>query len=423
MEINRKIGPAIKSIDHIPLPDVYFYVLDNGIPVYEINAGTQDVVKVEVIFRGGRLLEDVKMASRATGHLIKEETHKTSSEDLAEYVDYYGASLGSDYNMDMISLSSLFLGKYQDKLLPVISEVIHLPKFSKSELDKYIERNINELSVELTKNDVIAYRDFTEKLFGPDHIYGYNSTADLYRALKTSHCDQFYNDYVGSDKCTILLSGKITDSIRTRLNKELGQIKKDTFSKKYIPSTVPISRQEFSFKGKGNYQNSIIIGRRLFTKNHPDYPGMLVLNTILGGYFGSRLMKKIREEHGYTYSISSFIDISMWDGCLYIFTDVDPENTRNTLMEIYQEIAILRDKIIQNGELEMVKNYLLGNILNMLDGPFRASKWVKSLVMHDLNLAHGGQIIEKIREINGVEIQNLAQKYLQKESLTEMIVY
>lgn len=420
---NRKIGPVIHRIDHIPLPTVQFYTLDNGIPVYEVSAGTQDVVKVEIIFRGGRMLEDVKLASRATCFMIKEETKHTRAAELAEKVDYYGASLGSDFNMDMINISSLFLGKYKQEIFPIISEIIHQPYFSDSELKKYIERNVNELNVELNKNEVIAYRDFTEKIFGRNHIYGYNSTPDLYRKIKPSNCEQFYNDYIGSDKCTIFLSGNISEETRNQLNLALGREKKDTFSKRYQPCSVPKVRQEWSYKGKGNYQNSIMIGRRLFTKDHPDYPGMVVLNTILGGYFGSRLMKSIREEKGFTYSVHSLMDISKWDGCLYICTDVDPENTRSTLQEIYHQMNVLQQDLIHPAELEMVKNYIIGNILNMLDGPFRSAKWIKSLIMHDLTMVQGVQIIENIKEVSALEIQSLAQKYLQKSTISELVVY
>jgi predicted Zn-dependent peptidase len=422
-ELDRKIGPVIHRIDQIPLPAVQFYTLNNGIPVYEVSAGTQDVVKVEIIFRGGRLLEDVKLASRATCFMIKEETRLTRAAELAEKVDYYGASLGSDFNMDMITISALFLGKYQQEIFPILSEVIHQPAFSETELKKYIERNVSELNVELTKNEVIAYRDFTEKIFGANHIYGYNSTPALYRKLNPVNCEQFYNDYIGSDKCTIFLSGNITEDTRNQLNSALGKEKKDTFSKRYQPSRLPITRQEWSYKGKGNFQNSIMIGRRLFTKDHPDYPGMVVLNTILGGYFGSRLMKSIREEKGFTYSVHSLMDISKWDGCLYICTDVDPENTRSTLQEIYHQMNILQQERMLPAELEMVKNYIIGNILNMLDGPFRSAKWIKSLIMHDLTMVQGGEIIEKIREVSSLEIQRLAQIYLQKSTLSELVVY
>jgi zinc protease len=183
-----------------------------------------------------------------------------------------------------------------------------------------------------------------------------------------------------------------------------------------------LRKSRITLTGKGKVQDSIIIGRRLFNKQHPDYSAIILANTILGGYFGSRLMKVVREEKGYTYNIGSYLDILRYDGFYYISTDVAPENTDDCIDEIHRQINILQDQMVSEGELTMVKNYILGNILNMLDGSFKVSGWIKTLVTHDVSLLRGHEIIQEIQQIDGQQVKNVFQKYYQPQDLLELIV-
>ena len=422
MDFDRKIGPTIQPLTEIKLPEVSFYSLTNGIPVYEVNTGTQDAFKVEILTIGGRLLEDKQLVSRATSVLLRDATLDYSQKELAEKLDFYGATLGTKHSMDVTSLTLFALGKYSDALIPVLASIYLRPKFNESELNKYVQRNINNLQIQLTKNDVLAYREFTSYIFGAEHIYGYNSTREAFMNLNIEDLTFHYNTYYGLHNTVIILSGKINEGLRNLIDRELGQFKKESLLKGYSLCQEPIQRKEYKIKGKNNIQDSIIIGRRLFDKEHIDYPNMVVANTLLGGYFGSRLMKVIREKKGYTYNISSILDMMKYDGFTYITTDVDPENTQETISEIYNQIDIIQQMPISDGELQMVKNYILGNILNMLDGPFKISSWVKSLIVNDLSLLRGHEIINEIKHCSVNDIKSIMQKYYQKENLSELIV-
>ncbi len=421
-QIDRKIGPVINTIPDILLPEVSFYTLSNGIPVYEVNAGTQEVFKLEVLHVGGRLMEDKKLLSRATASLIKEASEKFTHQELTDVIDFYGASLSSSFSMDNNSLVLYSLNKHAQRVIPVLSDVVFHPRFSEKELRKYITRNINNLKVETSKNDVYAYREFTDRIFGKDHIYGYNSSIDYYHQIVLEDLQMHFQRYYGTDNCVIFLSGKITDDIRNLIDRELGKDKKHSFSKYYSPPSVGNERKEYRLKGKNDIQSALIIGRRLFDKSHYDYPGMVVLNTILGGYFSSRLMKSIREKEGLTYNISSIMDMLKYDGFLYISTEVAPENVDATLNEIYLQLEILQNELVSSSELNMVKNYILGNVLNMLDGPFKISKWIKSIVSHEISIQRGHEIIQQIKHIEADYLRELARKYLHQGELSELVV-
>ena len=170
------------------------------------------------------------------------------------------------------------------------------------------------------------------------------------------------------------------------------------------------------------HQSSIRIGRKLFSRHHPDYKGLFVLNTILGGYFGSRLMANLREEKGYTYNIHSSLDAMRYDGYFYIGTEVGTQHTSATLEQIYLEMQKLQDTPISTDELEMVRNYLMGNFLTMLDGPFNVSEVAKTLVSDHIPLSFFESLVRTVQEIQAEELQLLAQKYLNKEEMWEVIV-
>ena len=162
-------------------------------------------------------------------------------------------------------------------------------------------------------------------------------------------------------------------------------------------------------------QSGIRVGRRLFSRRHPDFNGVFVLNTILGGYFGSRLMTNIREKKGFTYNIYSTADAMLHDGCLYIATEVNADKAAATLRAIFSEMKKLREKPVSDDELDMVRNYLLGMLLNGLDGPMNISDVVRNLLVEGLPLSAFDELVQAVRSIRPEDIQALAQQYLQPE--------
>jgi len=147
-----------------------------------------------------------------------------------------------------------------------------------------------------------------------------------------------------------------------------------------------------------------------------------VLNTILGGYFGSRLMRNIREEKGYTYGIYSSFDAWLREGYFYISTDVGAEYTEKTMEEIAVEIGKLKQYPVEEAELKMVKNYLLGQSLNLIDGPFATAQLIKSLKAKNLDLNTFEKAVETIKKIDASRLTELANTYLDTESFTTVLV-
>ena len=425
--LDRKTPPRIHEVTSLTLPYPSVSHLDNGIPVYETRSGTQEIMKIEVVFLSGRPHEHKRLVSRSTARMLREGTKSYNAAELAEQVDFYAGTLQTPVNLDTGGIVLYCMTKHFPKLAPILAEILLEPTFPEKELTTYTENNIQSLLVELSKNDVLAYRKITEIIFGENHPYGYNSTPDDYRALTRTDLIKHHQEHFTPDNCLIFLSGKTDDSILKLVNQYLGQNKNSAVFVPRKDNNSPLSMssqkpQKLKVKNADTLQTAIRIGRQFGNRNNPDFNSFYVLNTIFGGYFSSRLMTNIREKKGYTYNIYSALDLMHHDGYFYISSEVGNRFVKKALTEIYLEMEKMQNEPVSAEELKMVQNYLLGNMLNMVDGPFAVSDVIKSFITEGVELSHFQQFVEKIRSITPQEIQALAQKYFNREDMFEVIV-
>ena len=172
---------------------------------------------------------------------------------------------------------------------------------------------------------------------------------------------------------------------------------------------------------EGALQSSVRIGRLLFPRTHPDFVGMQVVASLLGGYFGSRLMQNLREQHGYTYGVQAAMINFDNEGYLAIATQVAREHRDDALREIYAEIERLRCELVDEEELQMVKNVMIGEVLRILDGPFGIADVTIENIMCGADNSATEQCVETIANITAEEIRDLARKYLERDKIVEVV--
>ncbi|MEO1624245.1 MAG: insulinase family protein, partial [Bacteroidota bacterium] len=258
--------------------------------------------------------------------------------------------------------------------------------------------------------------------FGSHHPYGYNSYPKTYGSLEREDLLQHFRRNFVASKCQIFLSGCIRPDTIELLNRYIGrQLPVGEREVPVFPSDVqsPLHKK---IERPGTVQTAIRIGRRLFNRSHPDYHGVYVLNTILGGYFGSRLMANIREDKGYTYNIFSTMDVMNHDGYFYIGTEVGNDFVGATVQEIYKEMNRLCEQPIGLDELEMVRSFLLGHLLTMLDGAFNAADLLKMYVIRNVPFEAFTELVHTIKTIQPETIRQMAEKYLSKQDHWEVVV-
>ncbi|MCH2045130.1 MAG: insulinase family protein [Saprospiraceae bacterium] len=422
--IDRSIPPRIHKIQVPELYQAEKCILNNGIPVHIIRLGTQNIIKLELTFRAGRWEENQALASRATAVLLKSGTKTRDADQIADQLEFYGAKLKIIDSFDHVKLRLYCLNKYLEKLLPILTDLLTEAVFPEDELKKFIKFNKQRLKLQLSKNDVVAYREFTEVLFGKTHPYGYNSSADHYDALNIEVLKEHFQRCFTASNCHIILAGKPLEDTIPLLNQYLIQLPLGGTSyaeRNFEIPAHPLPKLHLPAP-KTSVQASIRIGRRLFGRKHPDYAAFYFANTLLGGYFGARLMQNLREDKGYTYSIYSSLEALKRHSYFYICTDVATDVKDLAIREIYLELERLQEEKVSAEELDMVRNYSMGMLLNAIDGPFNVSGVLGELISHDMEANFFQNLIKVTQEINAEEIQTIARKYLQKEQLSEIVV-
>ncbi len=420
--LDRKVAPKFNPIGSVDFIPPIKKELDNKVPVHIISGGSQEILKIDFIFQAGIWHQKSPLIARATNSLIKEGTKKYSSAEIANGIDQYGAYLQTECDYDRASITVFTLSKYLEKILPFIKEILTQPTFDTKEFDIYKQNAFQKHKINLEKVSYIARNEFMKQLFGDKNSYGRIASEKDFQSLNNNDIIEHYNSFYNLGNCEIIVSGNVNDIVLSTLNRSLGDIKTNPVSIEHLNSEIPNLKPQKIYKEKEKaLQSAIRIGKLMPTKTHPDYFKLQILNTVLGGYFGSRLMKNIREDKGYTYGIGSGILSLQNAGYFYISTEVGANVTTKALDEIYKELKKLNSELIPQGELNLVKNYLLGNFLKACDGPFKMAALFENVHFYGFDFDFYNRYIYAIKNVTSNELQEVANKYLTIESLTEIV--
>lgn len=425
--MNRKTAPSIKdAVEYqLLLKPIEKNVLDNGIEVYSIHAGAQEVIQLELVYFAGNQFEAKKSVAAATNFLLKNGTGKRTALEINEAFEYYGGYCNRACYNETSTITLHSLTKHLGKLLPVIQDMVSDSVFPENELAIYKQNSKQRLSVNLQKCEFVANRLIDSYLYGKDHPYGkYTEAVDI-DAITVEDCKQFYNDNYLNGRPVIFISGNLPSDFITLLNNHFGGLsvkQEQTLLEpvKQFPDAVRKFRVENDPDG---VQGAIRIASPFPSRKHPDFKRVSVLNTVFGGYFGSRLMSNIREEKGYTYGIYSYIQNHIHETAWMISTEAGRDVAESAIQEIYLEMKKLREELVDEDELMLVRNYMIGGILGELDGPFQImAKW-KNIILNNMDEHYFYDSVNIIKTISAEEIRVLAETYLNPERFYELVVY
>jgi len=420
--IERTQAPDFKQVENIELVKADNYTLDNGIKLFAINAGTQDLVRVELIFKNVNWNINKPLQAYAANTMLVEGTSKLSALQLAEEIDYYGAFLQTDYNYDQSSVTLYTLTKHLGATLPVIKQIISDSVFPEDELETFKRNQKQKLSVNLEKNDFLSRRAFNRALFG-DSIYGFSSVAADYDKLHRDQLVEYFNLAYRPNNCSIVVSGKVDEATISLINGYFGKNWDKGVDITPNSFTLPIrTGAEHYHEREGALQSAIRIGQVSISRNHPDFAALQVLNTVLGGYFGSRLMANIREDKGYTYGIGSALVSMQNTGYFFIASEVGAQVCTSAVAEIQKEVTTLRTELIPAEELALVKNYMLGSFLGGLENAFSHADKFKNIYFSGLGYDYYENYITTVKTITSEKLLELANFYLNFDSFEKIIV-
>jgi len=422
MTLQRKTAPEFGTIDSINLLRPSHRKLENGCNVFCFNSGDQELVRIEWVFGNQRFNPASPLLNLAANSMLTEGTSTLTSQQIADGIDFYGAFIQVDYGYDNSQVTLFSLNKHLQHTLPVIKDIITDSVFPEKELETFIRNQQQKLQVSLQKNDFVARRIFNKALYG-NTLYGLGADADDYKTLHRDDLLTHFKQMYQPCNCTILIAGKIEQPILDLIINTFDDWKNSAMPPDNSQPELQSSTERFYFTEKPEaLQSAIRVGMPVINRTHPDFPAMQVLNTVLGGYFGSRLMANIREDKGYTYGIGSGMTSLKQSGSLFIATEVGADVCKAALTEIEKELNLLKNELIPAEELSLVRNFMMGSLLGSLENVFSHADKFKNLYFSGLGYDYYDRYVETVKTVTADELQQLANQYLNFDQFYKVIV-
>ena len=394
--------------------------LKNGIDLYMLPSDDFEVLRISFVFRAGSAAQQVPFSASAAANLLAEGSRGMTGAEIAEQLDYYGSWYDVNLDRDYAYINFATLSKFFDRTLAVAEQILLDPTFPEEELRSYCAKRRQRLAIERTKVDVQAREAFAKALFGARHPYGISSDEAEYDRLTRDAVVAFHTAHYTAENCVVVCSGRIGAHERQAIASLAEHIPQRAAA---APAVFPEPQTTHAVfvEHPGAVQSSLRIGRLLFPRQHPDFVGMQVVATTLGGYFGSRLMQNLREEHGYTYgAVAAMVNFER-AGYFAVATQVGTDVTREALREIFHEIERLGEEPMSEEELCLVRNMMIGEMMRVLDGPFSIADDTIENILCGTDNTTIGENIRRIRRITPEEVRQLARRYLCREELVTVV--
>ncbi len=421
---DRTKMPQPAGFEKLNIADPEKIVLDNGLPAYIIPGENQEVTRLDLVFEAGTSFQNTKLQAAAVNDLLSEGTKNHTSVQIAEILDFHGAYTDCFHTKDTAGITLYGLTKYYDRLLPLMGELITEATFPEEELAIYTDRKRQEYQVNIQKVHYKASQAFNKLIFGENSAYGQVPEADDFGKLIRENLIDFYRHHYYDTGFYVILSGKIDEVLLQNVNRMLGSLPQKNNAKKVAVSkdfVIPEPQQQKLIKKEGALQSALRLGTLSISRRHPDYR-LNLLNTVLGGYFGSRLMSSIREEKGYTYGIFSAIQNHRHASLFAVATEVNAKYTAEALQEIKHQMQRLCEEKISETELNTVKNYVYGTYLSNFDGPVQLAERFKKSAELEIPFSFYKESLEQMMQHTPDDLLALAGKYLNPDNMKILVV-
>lgn len=399
-------------------------ILPNGIPLSIIDAAEQEVLRIDIVFEGGTWDQSQKLQATFTNRMLREGTTRYTTGQIAELLDYHGAYMELTCAPHHSFLTVYLPSRHLANILPVVTSMVAEPIFPQKELATVTESNLQQFRLNLGKVGYLAKRELLRHLYGAEHPCGQPAEEEDYAHIDRQALHDFHSTFYQPGNCSIFLSGRVTGEI-ARMAEECFSQPAETpqaaRQQRIPPPPAPGKEKRVFINQEHALQSAVKMGCHTVRQQHPDFQKLRILVTLLGGYFGSRLMANIREEKGYTYGISANVATYPDSSLLTISAETDNRHVQPLIDEVYREIERLQQDVPPAEELATVKNYMLGEICRNFESPLSlADAWI-FIATNRLDDGYFAQAIQAINEITPQDIRYMAQKYLDKEMLKEIV--
>lgn len=402
--------------------------LSNGKPVYLFAGDSAELVKLDLTFEAGTAYQPKKLVAGTANQLFTEGTLRHSAREIAEFMDFRGIAVDKNIDTYTATVSFYALRKHLPELLPVVRELVTEPAFPQQEFDVYVAKQRQSLNANMQNTSYVARNLFYESLYGFDHpMGGYAVDADFDR-IANADVVRFYNERYRLPEARITLAGAVADEeVMADLDRCFGQDPYspafDVLGADFRPVAPVTDLSPVRSVLPSAVQSTIRMGCLVpFAWDSVEYAWFQVLSTVLGGYFGSRLMSNVREDKGYTYGIQSQTKISRGSVVFYLTTDVGAEVTDAAVAEIWREMDRLVSEPVLDDELERVRDVMMGDFLRSIDGIFEQSERYRQMSATHCSEVFDNNYFEAVRSVTPRQLQSLARRMFRRDGILQVVV-
>ncbi|MGI4864010.1 MAG: M16 family metallopeptidase [Janthinobacterium lividum] len=419
--LNRLLPPPTQPLTSITLPTPQVSHLPNGARLHLLANAAQPVLRLQVVLPAGKRQEPAPGLAQLTARMLTEGTATRTARQIADEAAFYGASLDCEAGPDRATLTLYCLARHLPTLLPLVQEILTAPTFPETELQQLKTRMSQNMRVERQKTSFRATEAFNQQLFGEASPYGQPFTEALFSKITVEELRAFHAATCALGQAEIFLSGDVAEHAAA-VAAALGQgpaaapaaapglAPPDTYPTGLV--TVPV---------EGSIQATVRMGRRWPALTDTQTPELLLLVKILGGYFGSRLMKNIREDKGYTYGIHASVVAREQATTLVIGTDVNGDRADATRQEIAYELERLQTELLDDSELETVKNYTLGKLMGETATVFEQADKYRHVTLQNLRPDYYQRLVQQTQAATAADLQALARTYLSPADMLTVV--
>jgi predicted Zn-dependent peptidase len=415
--MDRSIAPKISEHVSLSTLPVEHVILKNGIEIDFVNGGSQEILKIELIFDAGSKYQNKSLQSSLAFDLLLEGTERLSGNDFTEAIDLLGGFLSTETTKDFGTITVFVLSKYLKETIDLISEMLTKPRVVEEDFNRLLKNSKNNFLINQEKTSFLAKQALNKRLFAGS-AYARVADAASFDDLKHEDVVSFVKQHIVGSGFTTLVSGMVREADVETVKTGFSSLKISNTLKKVVVEKANPKTGIYNIK-KENEQCSLSIGKVMPNKNHPDTHKISFVNTILGGYFGSRLMQNIREEKGWTYGISSAVFAFEDAASLMIGGDVLKDKGAETIDEIRKEILKLQTELVSDKEMILIKNYLKGKMLKGFDGAFEQADRYFTINTFGLKWDFYENYLKTLETISAEDVKVIANKYF---SFDELVV-
>jgi zinc protease len=353
--------------------------------------------------------------------LMSEGTINRSKAELDEQIDFIGASLSTFPT----GISASSLSRHTETLLELMTDVLYHPSFSEAELQRLINQRASALAtVPADANSILANVSLAA-VFGPEHPSGEIITQESLANITIEQIREYHHTYFRPNVAYMVIVGDI-DALRARelMDRHFAQWEAAEVPRHHYHTPLPPEGRRVVFAERpAAIQSSVSVTYPVvLPPGHEDAIAVSVMNAILGGSFTSRLMQNLREDKGYTYGASSSLTTNSLVSRFRAGTSVRNNVTASAIEEILYEMKRLIDEPVDEGSLEMIKNYLTGNFARSLESPATIAGFALSVKRYDLPKDYYATYLQRLNQVTASEVQKVASSYLKPDNVIIVVV-